>query len=387
MTLPDGMPRARYVVRYAGRNISVDLAEYLTSLAYTDYLSGQSDELELELEDKDGRWRDAWYPGKGDTLDAEIGWDGEALVPIGTFVIDEITFSGGPNAVTIRALAASIGTAVRTTEYIAYEKTTLDGIAQRIAKRHGLELVGKIEPIAIDRITQSESDGAFLTKLADEYDYAFKLVGKQLVFHTISELTQAEPVARIKLDDFKPGWTIRDQIKDVPKAVEVKSSNPAKGKLVTYTMKNGEPVAAASPSSVSKATSSADTMKSRSRSGSDATAEAKARADLARANREQTVGNGHLMGRPRLVAGSVMTLSDGGKLDGEYLVQVSRHQLDASGGYDLGLDFCRIRETTDKPGQVRKPSAAAKKTGGLAVYGIRGGEAVRVGSSNAGRSK
>jgi len=117
LSLPAEMPRSRFTVLYAQKDVTSDLSACLLSLTYTDYLTGQSDELELELEDVDGRWKNAWYPGKGDTLTVALGWNGQDLVDVGTFQIDEIEFAGGPSTVTIRALAAGIGKSLRTIEH------------------------------------------------------------------------------------------------------------------------------------------------------------------------------------------------------------------------------------------------------------------------------
>jgi len=378
LQLPAGMPRSQFSVRYAQKDVTSELAQYLLSLTYTDYLTGQSDELEIELEDVDGRWKDSWYPGKGDTLQVEIGWQGQALVRVGVFQIDEIEFTGGPSTVSIRALAASIGQSLRTIEHVAYENTTLDAVAQRIAARHGLTLTGKIEPIALDRLTQSESDGVFLSKLAGEYDYAFKVVGDRLVFHAMDDLMAADPVGSIAMADFAPGWRIRDQIKEVPKAATIKSHDPAKGKLVSYTV-NNDGVTVAAPSSASGTTTSADATKRTSRTSDAAQADAKARCELARANREQTQGSAMLQGRPNLVAGSVLTLSGAGRLDGNYLIQTSRHNLSRSGGYTTELEFCRVRPAPEIRAAPSTRSVAPAPQRRLAVYGIEDGQVRRQG--------
>jgi len=374
LRLPAGMPRSRFSVLYAQNDVTSDLSAHLLSLTWADYLTGQSDELELELEDVDGRWKNNWYPGKGDTLTLALGWQGQDLVQAGTFQIDEIEFAGGPDTVSIRALAASIGQSLRTIEHVAYENTTLDKVAQRIAARHGLELTGKIEPIALDRLTQSESDGVFLTKLAGEYDYAFKVVAHRLVFHSMADLMAQTPIASVDMSDFAPGWRIRDQIKDVPKAVTVKSHNPATNQLVSYSVSNDGTVAAA-PSSASKITTSADTAKRATRTRSAAQADARARCELARANREQTQGSARLQGRPHLVAGSVLALTGAGRLDGHYLIQTSRHTLSRSGGYTTDIEFCRVRETDTTAPAAAIPSTRPARR--LAVYGIQDGQTVR----------
>jgi len=103
-----------------------------------------------------------------------------------------------------------------------------------------------------------------------------------------------------------------------------------------------------------------------------AQADARARCELARANREQTQGAARLQGRPQLLAGSVLTLTGAGRLDGNYLIQTSRHSLSRSGGYVTDIEFCRVRQT-----EAIAPAPAAAPQKPLAVYGIRDGQTVR----------
>ncbi|WPN60428.1 phage late control D family protein [Pseudomonas sp. P9_31] len=360
---PARVPEARFVLTYQQRNITRNISEHLLSLTYSDFLTGEADSLDVELEDTEGKWRDAWYPGHGDSLTLAIGWEGMSLRTVGRFEIDEIELNCPPSTINIRALATGINAALRTTEHHAYENTTLDAVAKQIATRQGLELVGSIEPIKLDRLTQQESDLTFLRNLAGEYDYAFKVTGNRLVFHAISELADGAPVATHVLQDLS-NVRLRDQIRDVPKAIEVKHKDPAKKKLVAYKIENGETVAV--PSSASKATTSGDTKKKRKRSASAEESKAKAKAELAKANRERTQGSWTAMGRPNLVSGNVVTLSAAGKLGGNYLITSSQHRMTRSGGYIVDKTLCRISATSiSMTLKNTKPDLA------LSTYGIQ----------------
>ncbi|BCU88731.1 hypothetical protein YP72344_02260 [Yersinia pseudotuberculosis] len=349
----NGVPKAYFSIRYEKNEITSILSNYLITLTYTDYLSGQSDSLEIELENVDGRWMNEWYPGHGDRLSLAIGWLDDEPRDIGHFEIDEIEFRSPPSTVTIRALAAGINASVRTRETLAYEKTTLDAVANTVAQRQGLTLVGSIEPIALDRVTQQASDIEFLAQLADEYDYAFKITGSRLVFHAISELMVASPVATINVTELSD-YRVRDQIKQLPKQAEVRSQNSATSKLTVYQFDNeGEIIPKAS--SVKKKTTSADIRKISSRSPSPEVAEAKARADIARANRERTTGAASLMGRPMLLSGNVFTLLASGLLNGDYLILSSSHRFDHSGGYITEVEYARVRSYEPDSSSGSKP--------------------------------
>lgn len=337
--IPKEVPQARFVLTYQQRNITRNISLHLLSLTYNDYLTGQADSLEVELEDTEGKWRDVWYPGHGDTLTLSIGWEGSPLRALGRFEIDEVELRCPPSTVSIHGLGTGINSALRTTEHRAYENLTLDAVAKQIATRQGLELVGRIEPIKLDRLTQQDSDLVFLRRLAEEYDYAFKVTGSRLVFHAIGDLAKGVPVVTHVLQDLA-NVNLIDQIKDVPKAVEVKHKDPVKKGLITYKVVNGETIAV--PSSSGKTTTSGDTRKSRKRSGSAEESKAKAKAELAKANRERTTGGWTAMGRPNLVSGNVVVLVAAGKLGGNYLILSAQHRMTRNGGYIADTKVCRV---------------------------------------------
>lgn len=336
--IPEQVPEARIVLAYQQRNITHEISRHLLMLTYSDHLSGEADSLEIELEDSEGKWRDAWYPGHGDRLELSIGWAGHPLRALGRFEIDEIELRSPPATVSIRALATGIKTALRTVEHRAYEDTTLADVARQVATRQGLELVGVVEPIALDRLTQQEPDLAFLAQLAGEYDYAFKVLGSRMVFQAIGELARRAPVARFRLQDLA-SVSLRDQITRVPKAASVKYKDANKKALISYDIENDEVVAVQSSST--KTTTSADTAKQRKRAASLEVAQAKAKAELAQANRARITGSWSAMGRPGLLSGNVVTLEAAGKLGGTYLLTSAQHRV-TRGGYSVDLQVCRV---------------------------------------------
>lgn len=337
--IPQQVPQARFVLGYQQRNITHQVSEYLLSLTYTDHLTGKADSLQVELEDTQGKWRDIWYPGHGDALTLSLGWQGTPLRTLGRFEIDEVELNSPPSTLTIHALATGITQAVRTTEHQAYENLTLSAVISQIAKRLGLTLVGHIAPIKLDRLTQQTTDLAFLHTLAEQYDYAFKITGNQLVFHAINDLAKTNPVATFTLSDLA-NVHLRDQRKTIPKAIELKHQDPAKKQLITYILTNNQTVA--TPSSATQTTTSADTRKTRQRSTTAEQAKAQARAQQDQTNRQRTTGSWTSLGQPNLVSGNVITLATTGQLAGRYLITSSQHRITRNAGYTTFQQVCRI---------------------------------------------
>jgi phage protein D len=342
------IPQPVFRLTYGQKDVTSDITPYVRSVTYTDYLSGQSDELEVELEDADGRWVGPWYPGKGDTLILKIGYQDTPLLPCGAFEIDEIEFAQPPATVSIRGLSTGVKAEVRTRNGRAYENTTLAAIAKRIAKRNKLTLLGSIRDIHIDRVTQyQERDVAFLTRLSNEYGYAFKIVGGKLVFTELAGLRDGAVVANLVPRDLI-SVRMKDKIKDVYQEAKARYHDPKSKKLVVYGMKDGEVAKVGETNVSTKKTSgqatSGDTLKFSTRGGSKATVEAKAKAALSAANLQQTGGSLTLPGNPKLVAGVTLALGGVGALDGKYLVESARHRLDRGSGYVTELEIKRVTQ-------------------------------------------
>lgn len=135
------------LVKYDGKDISSYLEPYLKSINYTDNMSGEADDLQITLMDKDGLWQSSWLPEKGATLDVTFvlyKWDGSVSTVsshVGLFEIDEITCQGNPSEVQIKAVSIPDDNNLRGSEHTrSWEKAELKRIANDVAVGAGLEL-------------------------------------------------------------------------------------------------------------------------------------------------------------------------------------------------------------------------------------------------------
>lgn len=313
-----------------GRDVTADLTPFLLSVSYTDFVEGEADTLDIRLEDVDGRFRDKWYPTKGQTVDFKFGYEGEPLKAVGAFEIDEIEGEGPPDIVVIRAIAAGVKHTYRTHQGKAYDNTTLAAIAQQVARRLKLKLVGKIEPIKITRVTQiHENDLTFMHRLAGEYGYAFSIKGTKMVFFKRAELRQCKPILVIDRTDLTR-YHIRDKIMDVAKSAQVSYHDPKTKRLKHYKVQD-----------TSRATSDYE-VKVNVRAESEAQAKTKAKAALEKANEDATQLELTMFGNPKAVAGINFDLTGMGRFGGTYHVVKSRHDIERSGGYRTEVEAKRI---------------------------------------------
>jgi len=335
------LPQVQLQLLYEGKDITRDIGASLLRLRVTDNLCETCDDLDIELEDMQGRWRNAWYPGHGDTLTLSLGWKGQAPIPMGRFEIDEVELNYPPATVHIRALAAGILPHLRTTQHCGYEGMTLEAIARQIAARQKLEFSGTVDPIKPERLTQNKADLEFLRELANQYDHAFKIWDNTLVLQRIADLEAAAPVAEFALTELE-NVRLRESFRELPTEVTVKHQNAAKGQLVEMVVRDGKVVAV--PSSVTRATSSGDTAKGTPRATNTAQAKAQAAAKLAREQRQRCIASWQCMGKPALKSGTTITLAGeaAGHFAGKWLMTRITHSVERGSGFTTEVDACRV---------------------------------------------
>lgn len=315
-----------------GKDITERITPYVLSCTYTDPLEGEAAEIDITLEDKDDWWKDAWLPQKGDTVSLALGYEGERLLECGEFQLDELEFSGPPDTVTIRSMAAPVKPELRTARSFAYENTTLAAVAQKVARRHGLIIVGTVPDVQLQRITQhKETDLTFLRRIAGEYGYVFSLRGKKLVWHDQEILDGVAPVITVTRKMLAGSYSFRTKSARIYRGVRVTYWNAKLKKDVTSTITIAQPGV--------KWGGSGDVLTLVERCQSRAQAKLKAKAALRRANGRQTEGSITVYGTRLLIAGANLQTDGWGKLDNTYQVVKSIHRIDRSGGYKTTAEF------------------------------------------------
>ncbi|WP_027823962.1 phage late control D family protein [Laribacter hongkongensis] len=348
---PAGIRRPWFRLDYEKKDVSTDISQFLRSLTYTDRQSGESDEIEIKLEDCAGRWMDAWYPTKGDEVSLWIGYADEAPMPCGMFQIDEIEMDGPPSTVSIRALASGIRTAIRTPYSKAYTGTTLASMAAQIAQRNQLTLAGNPEPVPLGRIAQTqETDLAFLHRIARDYDHVVSVRGKQLYCAPRDSIINRDAVLVVSSLEQIKRWRMRDKTSAVYRSVTVCYLDPKTKKLVEHTETAAQP---ARKKKGGKETDKVkdevnDTLKVNERCDSKAQAVARAKALLKDKNLKAVEGEVVMLGEPRLVAGNALGIDCLGRLSGDYTITESRHVIDGSGGYETTVQIQRVRAGSER---------------------------------------
>ncbi|MCF5940924.1 phage late control D family protein, partial [Xanthomonas perforans] len=153
-----------------GIDLTERIAPRLLDLTLTECRGGEADQLDLRIHDHDGKIA---LPKRGVRLAVALGWKATGLVDKGSFIVDEVEYSGAPDVITVRARSADLTANVRTRRERSWHNTTLGAVLNTLAGEHGLtprvaESLAKIKLPHLDQA--NESDMNLLTSLGQRFD-------------------------------------------------------------------------------------------------------------------------------------------------------------------------------------------------------------------------
>jgi len=320
-----------FTIRVNHKDVTGDFSPHLLSLEYTDNMKGQSDGLEVKLEDRAGLWLDAWYPVKGTTISAAMGMEDGDLMDCGEFQVDEIEVSGPPSVVVIRALGTGVQNGLRTKDSRAFEDMSLRQLAQTIASKQGLSIVGTVPEIRWHRRTQfRETDLGFLNRVAWDMGFVFTVKGTKLVFHDLEELEKRPPVYQVRMTDLT-SWDFRDKVHAANGGTDASFFDQETKQVITDTLKG-------------QGKQPGDVLRIRKRVENHSHSKRLA-AQALRIHkgweREVTL---MMPGKLKLRAGVNIELLDFGALNGLWQITQAKHSLSRSTGYQAELNIRQVSQ-------------------------------------------
>lgn len=197
-------PFAAWRVTLDGEDITARFNPRLISLRLSEKLGESADQLEIVLADPDGKLA---LPKPDARLSVALGWARgtgvtPGLVAKGSFKVDELSWDGPPDKVTIRARSADLKDSFRTRKSKIWKDTTLGAIIGQIAGNNGLtprchpDLAGKTVTLAEQA---NKSDMTFLRDLGRRYDAVATVKDGKLVFspHNASTTASGKPIPKL----------------------------------------------------------------------------------------------------------------------------------------------------------------------------------------------
>lgn len=180
-----GYAKPIWRISVADEDITARLEPRLMQLNLTDNRGMEADQLDVTLDDSDGRLD---IPTRGAKIALALGWKDSGLVDKGVFTVDEIEHSGTPDQLTIRARSADLRSGLSTKKERSWHQTTVGAIVEKIAEEAGL--IPVVSPDlarqSIKHLDQtSESDANLLTRLGKMFDAAATVKAGRLLFFKI----------------------------------------------------------------------------------------------------------------------------------------------------------------------------------------------------------
>jgi phage protein D len=326
------LPIIGYSLLYNTKDISRNIAEQALSISYTDKVSGESDTLEISLEDTDLRWQNSWYPLKGDTIELIIRQQGQQL-NCGTFEVDELSCndSNSGDVFTIKGLAAGIKKPLRTKNSYAHEDKTLGEIANTVASGLGLTVLGTVPAISLHRAHQFEETALqFLNRIGSEYGCIFSVRGNNLIFTYYADLEGRQPSLTLTKQQLL-SWNLKDTTHKTFKKATIKHHDPKTKETIVYEENDDSEEG------------SEDDLEIRTRVENKGQAEKKAKYALSKNNTAGTGGDITMPGNLLFVSGNNFQLNGAGKMSGIYHILESTHVISRSGAYQTSGEIKRVK--------------------------------------------
>ncbi|AZR21935.1 phage late control D family protein [Xanthomonas vasicola] len=321
-------PIPQWRVVLDGIDLTERIAPRLLDLTLTECRGGEADQLDLRIHDHDGKMA---LPKRGVRLSVAMGWKATGLVDKGTFVVDEVEYSGAPDIITVRARSADLTADMRIRRERSWHDTTLGAVLNALAGEHALtpRIAEALARTKLPHLDQAnESDINLLTRLGQRFDAVATVKAGSLLFAPIGAgtTTSGKPLPSVTLTR-REGDQHRYSVADRDAYTGVRAYWVDKGKARRQSVLVGTD----------------DNAKSMRESYADeSTARQHAHAELERVRRGTAKFDYTLaIGRAGLFPEQSVTVS-GFKPEIDtrrWLIAKTTHSVDASGGFTTSLEL------------------------------------------------
>jgi phage protein D len=128
----------------------------------------KSDSAFIQLDNRDKK---LLVPSKGSKIEVWLGWKESGVSKMGLYVVDDVSLSGPPNMMAIRANAADMTGGLRAPKERSWHEVSIKDIVDKIAAEHKMtaSVQSQIGGTQIEHEDQMESDMQFLVRVCSGY--------------------------------------------------------------------------------------------------------------------------------------------------------------------------------------------------------------------------
>ncbi len=338
----------------ANASLAGKIESQITAFDYTDVASGQSDSVSITMHDIGHEWMNGLMPIRGADIGARIipsEWEGLSPFDCGTFILDDISFSGRPTNCVLGGVSVPAMDDFKSLPRThTWEDATIEQIAAQIAQSAGVALYYDAQTVQIAEIEQSQqTDSTFLYQLCEKYGLALKVYNHKLVIFDIVAYEEKDSVTAFSENDMEK-WSYKTTVEGTYTGVSLNYTDPDTEDTINVTM--GEQGRMYSLNT--QASSRFD-------------AELQAATKVNQANRSIETMDITIKARSGIVASNCVNISGLGKIDGKYYVDKIKHSI-GSRGYTMVLTLHKVQ----KPIKVTVPAPAAEAAAGQTYTVVSG---------------
>lgn len=336
------------------------IAKQVTAFSYTDVASGQSDSISITMQDIGKEWMGNLMPQKGADFGVKIGltnWnkEGSSVFDCGTFVLDDISFSGRPTNCVLGGVSVPAMDDFKSLPCTnTWEKTTVQEIASQIATKAGVALYYDADTIQIAEIEQNnQTDSAFLYSICEKYGLAMKVYNQKLVIFDIVKYEEKGTVEELKESDMAQ-WSYNTTVEGTYTGINLNYTDPDTEDSINVTLGSQGRMYAIN----TQASSRYD-------------AELQAAAKINAANRSIETMEITIKANTDIVASHCIRISGLGNIDGKYYIDKIKHSIGS--GYKMQLSMHKVQtpiKVTAPPHSVSSGSQTYTVVKGDTLWGI-----------------
>lgn len=234
-----------YTIEIGGKDKTALFQDRIKRLEIVDNDGMEADTLTLVLDDRDYRMP---IPEFDEIIKIELGYQGQDLVYMGSFAVNETSTGIQPKTLTVRAKSADMIDTLKEPKTRPWHEKTLNQIASEVAVEHGLtpSINEALSGIYFPHINQSEeSDMHLLTRLVREHDAMLKIADSKLIIVPKGEGVSASGLSlsteTINLTDVEPGGTISNKGRSKYKGVKCNYRDTLKARTEVISLGDNKP--------------------------------------------------------------------------------------------------------------------------------------------------
>jgi len=321
-----------------------DITEKVERIQFRDKIHGSSSDLSIDVNDWNFEWLSNAKPEKGDSVSVVFSYEFiDEVLPAKFFEVDEIEVAVSPDTILINCQQTPLSKSLREKRNEKYEDTTLRAIAEKIASRNDLKIVGKIDNISLKVVNQNDqTDLAFLKKIADDWGQIVKVDRNQqaLVSNSWEDLEKAPPGFDVNRSILSTNVRLTDSMAQAYDKARVKYRDADKKETIEQTVDASE-----LPGQGETNSNKPDTLEINSKVENEEQARIKAKEALRRKNKEAITGKIETEGNWVYRAGANFRLLDfGPRFNGIWQLDEPRHTVSKSKGWRVSSNIRKLRD-------------------------------------------